>query len=539
MGGADRWARTRMSEAEKNGSQNAALMLQIRADALRAHLTRIRGLLSRVPNRRKALEDLESNLKAITDATRGAEYKIFGCRRDLEDESDVEIPTTQPELKARLESLMAKIRGFVVQMKEAEDISKDGNKIAKETLKSITEMKQNCFRIETDDPPGELLGEDLKERTKPAITALDKLKEELAANGPNADLWRRFRDKAFAPSQRIFAEYVYFLGGLALRDTGFDEGISRIAEDLIRTYKTKSKPPYPPMALPVRKEAVARTLARVVRVGFPEWTVWALPFTAHEFWHAIAREDFDQALRDVLTEQKVIGENDRIPERYQNCLADAFATYTMGPAYAYSALFLLLTPLCAYAPPEQAPGEASTAEAADETPVGDDTRAKAILEMLRLLGGKYTGADYSPYVGVSEELGKTWAAAKAAAVPGDTARTEKDNGTAVSMVRALWKVLESCTCSPFLSSEWNQLPKLQHVLLDQPLAVGELRKVLNTIWKWRVSAQDKKDTDVEANMDMDTVAERVRDRILKKPGVPTTVQSPHLGSAAPPKGVTQ
>jgi hypothetical protein len=286
------------------------------------------------------------------------------------------------------------------------------------------------------------------------------------------------------------------------------------------------------MALPVRQEAVARTLARVVRVGFPEWTVWALPFTAHEFWHAIAREGFDQAMREALTKQKTIAEGGKIPERYQICLADAFATYTMGPAYAYSAVFLLLSPLSAYAPPEPAsvpPRDPGAAESLDEAPIGDDTRAQAILQMLRSMSKNDSAAEESPYVVVSNQLGKVWSAAiSAAAVHPEGGRTEQDNRTAIAMVEALWNMLESCPCSPFPSAEWSQLPKLEQVLVDQPLAVGELRKVLNTIWKWRVGTHD--------TQQMDTVAEKVRDRILKRTTGQPAAPSPHLGRVAPGRG---
>src|SRR5262249_23195233 len=153
-------------------------------------------------------------------------------------------------------------------------------------------------------------------------------------------------------------------------------------------------PNYPWLALPAtRHDAVAKTLARIVRVGFPQWTIWALPFTAHAFWHVIARHDF----------QKVLEQDDEpIPERFQTCLGDAFATFTMGPAYAYAAFYLLLSPLDADA-------------SKNPSGVGDDTRAQAILEMLKWMSD--TDADIG-YGDVTKNLRSMWKTALAQAGAG-------------------------------------------------------------------------------------------------------------------------
>jgi hypothetical protein len=98
------------------------------------------------------------------------------------------------------------------------------------------------------------------------------------------------------------------------------------------------------LTVPAVQEAFTQTLARIVRLRFLEWTVWTLPLTAHEFGHVVIREDADlQAFAQAEFEEG--------QDRYENLnelyvlLADAFATYTMGPAYACAAIMLRLDPI--------------------------------------------------------------------------------------------------------------------------------------------------------------------------------------------------
>jgi hypothetical protein len=366
------------------------------------------------------------------------------------------------------------------------------------------------------------------------ITALTKVNDALEKNPPDQKVWTTYRDDAQIPSQRVFAEYVDFLGGLALRDTGFDRGISQIAEELIRTYNTykpKSAQQPAPMALPIRQEAVAKTLARIVRVGFPEWTVWALPFTAYEFWHAIAREDVDDPLRQELEKRKVLKPEEPIPSRFQTILGDAFATFTMGPAYPCSALYLLLNPLMAYAADPRSTRASRRSPRPDESPVRDDTRLCAMLEMLRLIGKQEeTEGDEPPDVVLAQKFTETWSSAiQSAGVGAVTKQTQTDNEVAKTMVGALYTVLGKSHCEAVRISEWGKLPGLDHVLIDHPLAVGELRRVLNAIWKWRVSPSGTHDDE--------EIAEKVRMRILNKESGQTAAQSRHFGNVAPPRGV--
>jgi hypothetical protein len=494
-----------MGDNDKNGARDASLMLKIRADALAGNLNKVKDFLLRAPNRREAIERLEGELIQLIQLTRDIDLSVYSAKAEVEGEDRPYLPATLPELQARVAELQKKCSDIELAMTALLAKTNSAKGKVMTAINAAAEMKRSCFHIRPDEPVGMVLSKDLTARISDPVKGLAELNKALAGNVPDVEAWKKFR-VASLRSQDIFAEYLDFLGGLALRDIGFDEGISRISEDLIRTYKTNQPPSYPWLALPAaRPDTVAKTLARIVRVGFPEWTVWALPFTAHAFWHVIARDD----LEDVVLQETAL---EAIPERLQTCLADAFATYTMGPAYAYAAFYLLLNPLDAFAANPANPADTAGLR------VGDDTRAQAILAMLVSMDD--TNAD-NEYKTIALSLGGMWAAAMEQAAAGQrTAQTASDNASVALLVGALWNVLGKCQCASFPSSHWDQMETLEQVLVDRPLQILELRSVLNSMWKARVDPATK---------DVKSIEDKVRNRIMKKKEIGQgAAQSPNL-----------
>src|SRR5260370_2330786 len=94
---------------------------------------------------------------------------------------------------------------------------------------------------------------------------------------------------ALKRSQAIFREFLEFIGGLILRDKEFDSEICDVADELIKScalfaFTTGS------IAFPAARDALTRTVGLMVRVRFPDWTVWTLPFTAYEYGHVVLNE---------------------------------------------------------------------------------------------------------------------------------------------------------------------------------------------------------------------------------------------------------
>ncbi len=162
----------------------------------------------------------------------------------------------------------------------------------------------------------------------------------------------------------LWVEYLDYLAGLSLRHDGLPAGVCDIADALINELQGQSKN-LGALTIPGRDGCVG-VLPKVVYLRFPErWTVWALPLAAHEFWHImessksnfmtglinrIVREyqiDISQYSRENypnLKELMVLAKVET-PEQLSEHLADAFATFTLGPAYAYSSVLLSLDPL--------------------------------------------------------------------------------------------------------------------------------------------------------------------------------------------------
>src|SRR5262249_7748888 len=138
---------------------------------------------------------------------------------------------------------------------------------------------------------GKSILRELSKKAEPWISMLDDIEAglEKATTERLTERWKTFFTQANQINEAMFAQYIEFIGGLALRDAGFDEGISRLANELLRGCCTRN--PEALLAIPTRQSAVAMTMTRIIRVTFPDWTIWALPSTALEFWHVVAKQE--------------------------------------------------------------------------------------------------------------------------------------------------------------------------------------------------------------------------------------------------------
>lgn len=188
--------------------------------------------------------------------------------------------------------------------------------------------------------------------------------------------WIRYA-KIFKESQSILRECLEIIGTLAIRNKDLDQRILYLADELIREcfFLCTGEQRYY-LLVHGMEDTVTKTKARIIRLRFPEWTTWDLPLTAHELGHVIVNETLkserakpkedegdliwlpivqDQrdslvAVDSVLQKKSQAGEIEQqeasqwAESRVHKFLADAFATYTMGPAYACSAILLRLDP---------------------------------------------------------------------------------------------------------------------------------------------------------------------------------------------------
>ena len=243
--------------------------------------------------------------------------------------------------------------------------------------------------------------------------------------------WQRF-SKIYDESRGTFGEYLEFIGGLAIRYTGLDERVCRVADELIRSCSLEiTREKWQSLTVPALQESFTKTLARIVRLRFPEWTIWTLPFTAHEYGHVVLEDRLELVKDPIKTfiEEEVESEaqedeeckkaraaNDaqgeerarqRIMKRLLVLLSDAFATYTMGPAYAYAMMYLRFNPL--------------SARLADAERPPDVLRAHMVLSMLQAIDDE----EEKKFTGIAKELETSWGDMLRRAGTDDLSKEEK------------------------------------------------------------------------------------------------------------------
>jgi hypothetical protein len=187
------------------------------------------------------------------------------------------------------------------------------------------------------------LSETIGEGTKQQVKGLQEILGEIGPTigaPPAAALgtaWKDYQEVLHGQSEQVFAEYVDLLGGFALRDAGFDEGICDLADALVRSCVPVTT--WNSLTVPARHEALSMTMARIIRLGFPEWSIWAVPLAAHEFGHV--RIGKDASMEHLAAWDGMGGTT---AEHVRILVVDAYATRILGPAYASAAVLMRLDP---------------------------------------------------------------------------------------------------------------------------------------------------------------------------------------------------
>jgi hypothetical protein len=279
-------------------------------------------------------------------------------------------------------------------------------------------------------------------------------------------------------SQRIFEEYIDFLGGLALRDTNVDLGICQIADALIQKWVEAAEIDWRSLTIPSRQDRLEMSLAHIIRLGFPEWTIWALPLIAYSFGQFLIQSDKLENWYIPETPSDDLGK-----VHMRNFLADAFATYAMGPAYIYAAVLLRFDPLTAYEDQQDQPASAK--------------RAHVLFTMLRRMNEESEGYVYEEVI---EQLEAEWKAVLLQVQPPGTL-LEKDEKQLERWVDDLWAYLNRGDDTNYYlkypGDFWGQLKGWYEKLLQgnvediDPNDTVDLRNVLNAAWLCRIKQPDK------------------------------------------------
>lgn len=305
--------------------------------------------------------------------------------------------------------------------------------------------------------------------------AMDLLGSLQHLDRADPQVWQKYEKDVRASAQGLFAAFSEFLAGLALRDSGFDEDICEIAEELLKCFAISQASSTDLLTIPIPHEIMAISLVEILRaviqLSYPEWTLWSLPIVAHEFWRAFASQQPD--VRKWF-------EGD--PERQgapldvddpQLCLADAFGACSMGPAYAYYAFLLSLNPVNAFA----------------DSATGEPAASKRALAIVSMLGSTNNQRNVNPWSGVIDDLRNSWDEAVAAANPGAIGLSQDIRDKITRAVSRLAKALGD-TQVPFGAANWERAANWASDLEKEKVDVDKIpvdpsdrmRDVLNAAW---------------------------------------------------------
>jgi hypothetical protein len=180
---------------------------------------------------------------------------------------------------------------------------------------------------------------------------------ELLKFAADAPPWRKYGN-AVKAARHLEREIFCYVAGRLLHEQGLDQGVGMVADLLLEELAERTGIDNH-LITTLEFDFGAETmdggetidpLIELVRLNFPGAGIWDLPILAHEFGHYAIRElrgveNSDQ--RPILELVRCLAAEN--PGQWQRqhveeVLADAYATYTVGPAYPLSCIVLRVPP---------------------------------------------------------------------------------------------------------------------------------------------------------------------------------------------------
>jgi len=188
-------------------------------------------------------------------------------------------------LQSRLIALNQELGRVAHPEKTLEEVLKLG-KDEMENLSLLDTMRDSLYTLMFD-------------KVQPMRDRLAEIREGLNSGSSQVEIeqaWKEFHEVK-QKSQEIFQEYAEWIGGLAFRAKAIDGNICQVADQLITSCSSVLRVS-PPISIPAQKEVRAKTICNLLRLRFPEWSIWSLPLIAHEYGHVFVDELIAQDLKN-------------------------------------------------------------------------------------------------------------------------------------------------------------------------------------------------------------------------------------------------
>lgn len=343
-----------------------------------------------------------------------------------------------------------------------------------------------------------------------AVDQIDLLRDEFADGGETDEsAWRRYQHLMVA-TKEISQTCMELMGAFSLRDQMppdetnffFDQKICRVTEKLAERCDKLTDPKVNPLlAIPASEAVLAETMVRIIRLRFPDWTIWTLPLVALEYARVVLPEipqlqdAVDDEVRRRMEDDPREGEEERaraqevIEREVTLMIADAFGVYVMGPAYVCAAVLLRYEPVTS-----------------DAVETSDLERAETMFAVTARLYSDETGGDaprppQPPAQFIDQYVRPTWEGVLQRVAPElDTVPIRER--AARFAVRAARKVARATYSTGFVAyaetgAHWQRAEQISNAWLSELLGAGgqmspmpesyELREVLNAAWRSRLT----------------------------------------------------
>ena len=301
---------------------------------------------------------------------------------------------------------------------------------------------------------------------------------------PNVATYWGTLQRRDAECRALFNECLSFIGGVLIREhklkdgSFLDGGICQIADALLHELMDKAPELYPGFTLLAESNFFTETTG-IVRLRFPEYSVWNLPVAVHELGH-FAMPDLKDGMggRPFQAKHQQLAAEPQQAAHLKEYLADLFAVYTLGPAY-----------LCACLVWRFNPKDGTAREDGTEHP----SHAKRLHFMLRTLElmNPVSDYDYTGLVKILRELWqRSWQTAELA-----TELEPKTLGALQVMHKEVYQILDE-QLSSARYARWPQARKLAAEIASGAKSAAQLltdesrlADVVNAAWLWRVRQQ--------------------------------------------------
>ena len=372
----------------------------------------------------------------------------------------------------------------------------------------------------------------LRDRLEEIRDALDQSKR---TQQEIEEAWQGFH-KVNLESQEIFQECAEWVGGLAFRAKAIDEKICQVADQLV-TSSSRVLKASAPISIPAHKGVRAKTIGNLLRLRFPEWSIWSLPLIAHEYGHVVVHdlnrlkpglEQFlmnqrpdlialvpeyqelvrtrdlasvalcaaeasataDQDLIECrrayleLLEEKLSSAKARVEEDagylIDEFFVDSFGTYVLGPAYACAAVFTRLNPILSGTSDHR----------------WDHERAEVIIAMLEKINAQNLAAN--AYGEIIKGIRKFWNKAVTLSNPPGTKGVPLD-ASRVAVLRSL------------VDRFWFELENRSSILLRYSNCTGGVGGVNDSGWNLVLNWADDWGNTLDGKLRLDSETVRLPD----------------------------